>query len=64
MLKQVVTSLNMMPLVESIAIPFFGKSIGDGETFTPEETVVKSAHTLLAELHRWSGLLKTLRNGQ
>ena len=61
MLKQVLTALNMMPLVESVAIPFFTKYIDDEETFTPEEGTLKAAHLLLSELHRWSVALKTMR---
>jgi NAD(P)H-dependent FMN reductase len=64
MLKQVLTALNMMPLTESIAIPFFGKYIGDEEEFTPEENTVKSARTMLTELHRWSETLKRMREKQ
>lgn len=61
MLKQVLTALNMMPLVESVAIPFFTKYIGDEEEFTPDEVVLKSAHTMLSELYKWSETLKTMR---
>lgn len=41
MLKQVLTAFNMMPLQESVAIPFFSRHIGDGEKFAPEEVVIK-----------------------
>lgn len=61
MLKQVLTALNMMPLVESVAIPSFGQYINDKEVFTPEERVTKSAHAMLTELHRWSTTLKSMR---
>jgi NAD(P)H-dependent FMN reductase len=61
MLKQVVTSLNMMPLVESVALPFFGKYITDEDEFVPEESVAKSAVTMLKELERWSHTLKAMR---
>jgi NAD(P)H-dependent FMN reductase len=62
MMKQVATALNMMPLVESVAIPFFGKYISDEEAFSPEEAVLKSAHAMLNELHRWSSSLKAMRS--
>lgn len=61
MLKQVLTALNMMPLVESVSIPFFAKYINDEETFVPDEIVTKSAHVLFSELHRWSETLKPMR---
>jgi NAD(P)H-dependent FMN reductase len=62
MLKQVVTALNMMPLVESVVLPFFNKYINDEEEFVPEESPIKSAHVMLTELHRWSDALKALRS--
>jgi len=61
MLKQVLTALNMMPLVESVAVPFFAKYIGEDNVFAPEEIVTQSAHVMLNELHRWSETLKPLR---
>jgi NAD(P)H-dependent FMN reductase len=61
MLKQVVTALNMMPLVESVNIPFFNKFIED-DRFVPEDAVVRSADVMLTELARWCETLKTMRN--
>jgi NAD(P)H-dependent FMN reductase len=61
MLKQVVSALNMMPLVESVAIPFFTKYINDEEEFIADDIIVKSAHTMLTELLRWSESLKLMR---
>lgn len=61
MLKQVLTALNMMPVLESVSIPFFSKYINDEDEFIPEEVVTKSAHTMLSELHRWSTTLKGMR---
>ncbi len=61
MLKQVVTTLSMMPLVESIAIPFFTKYINETGHFHADETLEKSAAVLLKELDRWATALKTLR---
>jgi len=61
MLKQVVTSLNMMPLAESVSIPFFSKYINSEEEFVPEEPLTKSVQTMLAELERWSETLKKMR---
>lgn len=61
MLKQVVTSVHMMPIVEQVNIPFFAKMIDEKGTFQPNETVVKSAEVMLKELERWSEALKTMR---
>ena len=61
MLKQVVTALNMMPVVESVAIPFFNQYINDEEEFHPDEKVEKSAHGMFTELLRWAETLKPMR---
>lgn len=61
MLKQVLTALKMMPLPESIPIPFFAKHIDEKGVFMPGEIMDKSADTLLNELEKWAGALKTLR---
>jgi NAD(P)H-dependent FMN reductase len=60
MLKQVVTALNMMPLVEAVNIPFFNKYLQD-DRFVPEDAVVTSADVMLKELERWCETLKTMR---
>src|SRR5215210_2222253 len=61
MLKQVVTALNMMPVVDQVNIPFFAKLIDDKGTFMPNETITKSAEAMLTELERWSDALKAMR---
>ena len=61
MLKQVGTALKMMPLPESIAIPFFTKHIDENGVFTPDETLDKGADALLKELEKWASGLKAMR---
>src|SRR3954463_6986683 len=61
MLKQVVTAVHMMPLVEQVNIPFFAKLIDDNGIFVPNETITKSAEAILRELERWSEALKAMR---
>ena len=61
MLKQVVTAVHMMPVVEQVNIPFFAKLIDDSGTFVPTETITKSAEGMLTELEKWSEALKALR---
>lgn len=61
MLKQVVTTLSMMPLTEAVNIPFFAKYINDEEKFVPEELAVKSAHAMLNALHKWSEAMAGMR---
>jgi len=60
-LKPVLNALNMVPVLESVAIPFFTKFINDEEEFVPDESIVKSAHVMLNELNRWSQALKPMR---
>ncbi|PVD53892.1 NADPH-dependent FMN reductase [Terrimonas sp.] len=62
MLKQVITTLRMMPLTESVAIPFFTKHINEDEKFISDEALDKSANTMIAELIKWTNALKTMRN--
>jgi NAD(P)H-dependent FMN reductase len=60
MTKQVVTSLKMMPMFESVAIAMFTQHLADG-VFTPAETHEKAATVMLDELLRWTDALRVLR---
>jgi len=62
MIKQIVTSLRMMPIPEAVAIPFFTQYL-DKETnaFDPGEMQATAATAMLDELLRWSDALSTLR---
>jgi NAD(P)H-dependent FMN reductase len=60
MTKQKVVALKMMPMFESVGIPFIIKQVADG-VFTPTEQNEKAAVTMLDELHRWAEALKVLR---
>jgi NAD(P)H-dependent FMN reductase len=61
MLKQVVTAIHMMPVVDQVNIPFFGKYINGEGIFTADEVIVKSAEVMLKELEKWTEALKALR---
>lgn len=61
MLKQVVTTLKLVPMVEAVAIPFFSQFLSDGGEFQPPEVQDKAADDLLKELHRWTEALRSLR---
>jgi NAD(P)H-dependent FMN reductase len=56
-----VTTLKMVPLVEAVTIPFVWQHLNESGVFTPNDHHLKSAGDLLAELHRWSEALRTLR---
>lgn len=62
LLKQYVSALKMVPLVESVAVPFFTKHI-DPTTgvFDPGEVQEKAALVMLDELVRWERALRQLR---
>lgn len=59
-LKQVLTTLRMVPVVESVNIPFVGQFLVDGE-IKPNEIMQGAATALLDELGRVSPVLRTLR---
>ena len=61
MLKQVVTAVHMVPVVDQVNIPFFAKLIDDKGTFVPNETIINAAEAMLKELERWSEALKAMR---
>lgn len=61
MLKQVVTTLNMMPLSEQVILPSFTDLIDDQGVFQANEIVTKSADTMLNELEKWAKTMRGLR---
>src|SRR5690625_288238 len=61
-LKRIASALRMMPIPDSVHIPFFTKWINENEdAFEPEASFTTSANLLLDELGRWAGALQTLR---
>ncbi len=62
MLKQVVTAQKMMPVAESVNVPFFTRFINDADQFVPEEGLEKSAYGMLDELVLWTKALMELRS--
>lgn len=62
MLKQVVTAVHMMPVVDQVNIPFFANLINNEGVFVPGETIAKSAEVMLSELERWGEALRTMRS--
>lgn len=61
MIKQIVTTLKMVPLVEAVPIPFFSKHIDDTGLFVANELHQKSAADMLDELLKWAEALKPMR---
>ncbi len=63
-LKQVVTAQKMMPIAESVNIPFFTKHIDESGKFNGNDILRKSAEDMLTELSKWSETLSTMRNNK
>ena len=62
MAKQTVTAVKMMPIVETVAIPFVAQTIDrEAGKFNAAEHHDRSATVMLDELFRWSQALATLR---
>lgn len=61
MIKQTVTSLKMVPVVEAVNIPFFTQHMDEAGTFTGTEGQVTSAKGMLDELLKWAEALKPMR---
>ena len=63
MAKQVVTTLKMMPMNETVSIPFVNQFLDSDGNFRPNETLEQAAVALLDELARWEEALRPLRAG-
>jgi NAD(P)H-dependent FMN reductase len=61
MTKLLLTSLKIVPLPEAVSIVFFQQLMAPTGAFLGSEPLEKAATTMLGELHRWSGALKSLR---
>jgi NAD(P)H-dependent FMN reductase len=60
MTKQTLTTLKIVPILESVTIPMVGQHLDNGR-FEPAPVHVKSAADLLPELHRWAVALQPMR---
>lgn len=61
MLKQVVTTLKMVPLFESVNIPFVQQFLDAEGRLVPNDIMEMAAAAMLAELARWTSALRQLR---
>lgn len=59
--KLQVTTLKMMPMMESVMVPMVARQIDDAGRFQSNDLIDRSAMTLLDELHYWSEGLKAMR---
>jgi NAD(P)H-dependent FMN reductase len=60
MAKQLLTSVKVMPMMESLPIPFASKLVKDGR-FAAEAVHEQGANVMLDELLRWAEALATMR---
>lgn len=60
MLKQVLTTLSMVPLTQQVNLPFFSKEIKDGR-FNANDSATRSANLMIDELTKWIKAMKELR---
>lgn len=61
MVKPMMSALKMTPLLESVMVPFFAKSIDDNGVFHPNELQETFAKGMLDELVKWTAALETMR---
>jgi NAD(P)H-dependent FMN reductase len=64
MLKQVLTTLRMTPIVEAVAIPFVHQFIDEEENFVPNDMMISSAKAMFEELVRVEVALRPLRRDE
>jgi NAD(P)H-dependent FMN reductase len=61
MIKQVVTTLKMVPVADAVSIPFVAQFIDDEGQLRANEVMEASATAMLDELVRWTAALASLR---
>jgi NAD(P)H-dependent FMN reductase len=61
MLKQVLTTLKIVPVFEAVNIPFVREFLDEDGRFKPNEVMEASATAMLDELLRWTESLRPLR---
>lgn len=60
-LKQVMSAINMIPILEAVNVPFFTKHIDENNKFNADEGINKAAEGMMTELFKWTETLKALR---
>ena len=61
MLKQVITTLKMVPMFDAVNIPFVQQFLDEDRKLQPNDIMETAATTMLDELVRWTASLRTLR---
>ncbi|WP_432714372.1 NADPH-dependent FMN reductase [Pedobacter sp.] len=63
-LKSDLSTFKMVPIYESVNIPFFQKQINDQNEFQASEISIKAATGMFKEVIRWTKGLKSIREDQ
>ena len=61
MLKQVLSALKVVPVTDSVNIPFVGEKLDEEGRLKPNEIMESAATAMLGELARWAQALGPLR---
>jgi NAD(P)H-dependent FMN reductase len=61
MLKPVLTTLKMVPITESVSIPFVHRRLDSGGRLQPNEMMDQAATAMLDELATWTAALEPIR---
>jgi NAD(P)H-dependent FMN reductase len=61
MLKQVVTTLKMVPLFDAVSIPFVQQFLDGDQVLQPNDVMQSAATLMLDELVSWSAALEPIR---
>ena len=61
-IKQVMTAMNLVPVLAAVNVPFFTKYIDEQNTFNADEGINKAAEGMLKELLKWTETLKQMRD--
>jgi NAD(P)H-dependent FMN reductase len=59
--KNLVTTVKMMPMVESVMVQMPWEKLADDGSFTSADMHTSSANAMLEEMAKWAGALKTMR---
>jgi NAD(P)H-dependent FMN reductase len=60
-LKQVLSTVKIVPMTEAVNIPFVFKHLDEDKRFKSTEEMEQAAKAMLDELQRWTEALMTLR---
>lgn len=61
LLKPVVNALKMVAMADNVNIPFIAKHVDEQNKFITDDTIDKSAKTMLGELQKWAVALRSMR---